>query len=68
MSDQKSLLTYNQAAKLLSIAPQTLRRWVAERKLPFIKLGGSFRSAVRFDAEELNRWVREHTVPAGGSK
>ncbi len=35
-----------------------------ERKVPHIKLGDSARSAVRFDVEELNRWLKERAVPA----
>ena len=49
------LLTYVEAAKILGIAPQTLRAWVSARKIPCVKLGG----AVRFTPKMVQRphWI-----------
>jgi excisionase family DNA binding protein len=41
---QTLLLTVNHAAKLLSVHPTTIRRWIRELKLPRVLLpGGSVR-------------------------
>ena len=53
-----TLLTYNQAAALLNISPGTLRRWVMQKKIPYIKL---LNRSVRFEAKELERWVKQQT-------
>ena len=44
------LLNYEQAAKVLNLAPQTLRQWVSGERIPFIKLGRS----VRFSQAQIN--------------
>ena len=65
MSGQLSILiNYKQASQYLRIAPTTLRRWVMQGKIPYIKLGRS----VRFNPEELNRWLQERSIPVGGSQ
>jgi len=57
------LLKYNDTAEWLSIKPETLRRWVMQRRIPFKKIG----RAVRFDPEELAEWVEAHSVrPTNG--
>jgi excisionase family DNA binding protein len=33
------LLTVSEAAKLLGISPWTLRQWLSQRRLPFVKVG-----------------------------
>ncbi len=63
MSDSKILLTYKEAAEILKIKPITLRRWVMEKKIPFLKLGIK---SVRFLPEHLESVL--HEVPAGGTK
>ena len=47
------LLNYEQAAKVLNLAPQTLRQWVSGEKIPFIKLG----RAVRFTPRMINAMI-----------
>ena len=58
------LLSYSEAAKILTVAEVTLRRWTSERSIPFIKLN----RAVRFDVAELEKWIHERSVPAQGGK
>mgnify|MGYP000939599135 CR=1 FL=1 len=57
MNTEKNLelLTYEQAAGLVGLSKFTLRRYVSERKVPFVKLGGS--RLVRFDRQELEDWA-----------
>lgn len=52
------LLTYKEASQRLRIAEITLRKWVSHKRIPYIKIG----RAVRFDSEELDRWIRAHTI------
>ena len=47
------LLNYEQAAKVLNLAPQTLRQWVSGEKIPFVKLG----RAVRFTPAMINDMI-----------
>ena len=58
------LLTYKEAAQKLRIAETTLRAWVSQRKIPYLKLG----RVVRFDLEALERWLHERSVPTGGTQ
>ena len=46
-------LTVDELAKYLRIAPQTSRRWVLNREVPFHKIG----RAVRFRASEIDAWI-----------
>ena len=48
------LLTYQEAADILAVKPQTLRQWVCYKKIPFVKIG----SAVRFRPEQLEEFIQ----------
>lgn len=63
MSTQ-NLLSYREVSEILGIAEITLRRWVAERRIPHKKIG----RAVRFDLDELLLWIDEQSVPVGGRR
>lgn len=52
-----ALLTYDQAAEYLAISTKTLRRWVAERRIPVIKIS---RIVIRFRREDLDRFISKH--------
>lgn len=58
----RSLLTVDEAAKLLHIHPTNLRRLVCKRKIPFIKREGI---GVKFNIEKLEAWIREGEVEPG---
>ncbi len=47
------LLTIDQLADHLGSSPRHLRRLIAERRIPYVKVGG----LVRFDAEEIRSWI-----------
>lgn len=55
-----------EAARYLGIRPKTLYDWVRRGRVPHRKLGFN----VRFDPEELERWVREQAArrPAGAGE
>jgi excisionase family DNA binding protein len=56
-----SLLTYEEAARLLHVRPCTLRRWVRDGQVPYIRRGSKY---VRFTEEELCRFIRRLRVEA----
>jgi excisionase family DNA binding protein len=42
----------------LGVSERHVRRLVAERRIPFVKVG----HFVRFDTDEIARWIDEHRV------
>jgi excisionase family DNA binding protein len=54
----KKLLTTEQAAKYLTIKPWTLRAWVSQRKIPFVKIG----RCVRFEQSALDNFILKNSV------
>ncbi len=61
-SDPGELLTTEQAAKLLQLAPRTLRRWRSESKgPPYVRLGAR---RVRYRRAALEAWLRQHETEA----
>jgi excisionase family DNA binding protein len=54
------MLTVADAANRLGIKEGTLRLWLAQRKLGHVKLG----RAVRVPESEVERLIRENTIPA----
>lgn len=61
----EEFLRYREAAEILRISELTLRKWVAERRVPFCKIGGR----VIFEPERLMEWVQGQRVePIGSGK
>jgi excisionase family DNA binding protein len=58
------MLTVAQSAERLGLKEPTIRLWIAQRKLAHVKLGASRRSVVRIPESEIDRLIRENTVPA----
>lgn len=58
MSEQ--LLTIQEAAQRLHLRPKTLRRWIALRKIEFIKTG---ERAVRISSAEIDLVIETGRVP-----
>ena len=56
-----TLWRVDQAADFLSIRPKTLYEWVRTDKVPHRKLGFN----VRFDRDELERWVEAQPGASG---
>ena len=50
------------AAAHLGVSVFTLRRWVAQRTVPFVRLG----RAIRFKPSALDKFVSVHTVEPNG--
>lgn len=51
------LLTKTELADFLGISPNTLNVWIYRRKIPYLNLGASRNSAVRFDPAEIKNWL-----------
>ncbi len=47
------LLTIEELADAFGFAPQTIRNWVALRKIPFVKIGGK----TRFRKRSIEAWL-----------
>jgi excisionase family DNA binding protein len=55
-----TLLTVDEAAERLGVKPRFIRRLIAEKRIPYAKLG----SHVRIDTEDLDAFVRAGRVNA----
>lgn len=51
------LLTIEEASEVLRLSRSTLYTYVAREAIPYAKIG----SHVRFNADELEKWVAERT-------
>jgi excisionase family DNA binding protein len=51
--DRFDLLTVPEAAALLRLKVSTIRSWVCQRKIPYVKLGGRLVRIRRVDAQAL---------------
>lgn len=45
------LLNVNEVASRLNVSPNTVRKWVLQRRIPFVKVG----SLVRFNESEIEQ-------------
>jgi excisionase family DNA binding protein len=54
------IMTIDQAARYLSVAPQTIFRWRRRKHnpLPAAKVHGGDKGQVRIVREDLDRWIR----------
>jgi DNA-binding transcriptional MerR regulator len=57
------LLTDEQAARILSVEPRTLRLWRNSRGLPFIRITSK---VIRYRLADLNQWLAERRVAIRG--
>jgi len=56
----RGLLTVDQAAEYLGLAPSTIRAWVYKGKLAHLKLGKGRWAPLRFRYEDLEAYLEEH--------
>jgi excisionase family DNA binding protein len=54
------MLTVIEVGQRLGLKPATIRMWIAKRKLAHVKLS----RAVRVPEAEVERLIRENTIPA----
>jgi len=50
------LINISEGATLLCMSEATLRQWIHQRRIPFVKLG----KAVRFDPSDLQKFIEEN--------
>ncbi|TYL50061.1 helix-turn-helix domain-containing protein [Nocardioides sp. BGMRC 2183] len=50
------LLTIDDLAKVANVPRNTVRSWVRENRVPYLKAG----QLVRFDPDEIRAWLRRH--------
>ena len=55
---KKRLLDIRDASEYLGIPVNTLRCWCSRKTIPHVKIA----RMVRFDVEELDRWIGERAV------
>jgi excisionase family DNA binding protein len=58
LAPRETLLTLQEAAAYLQIAPGTLKHWIAERRIEHVKVG----RYTRFTQAALDRYVQAQTV------
>jgi excisionase family DNA binding protein len=58
------LLTVSETAERLGVKVPTVRLWLAQRKLGHVKLS----RAVRVPEPEVERLIRENTIPARSTR
>ena len=58
---EDTLVDIHGAAERLGCTERYLRRLIHERRIPFVKLGGS---KVRFSLTELEAWIEDQRVAA----
>jgi excisionase family DNA binding protein len=56
------LLTIDQLADRLGTTVRHVRRLVADRRVPFVKVGG----LVRFDPADIDAWIDDHRRTTAG--
>ncbi len=54
------IVDYQGAARILGIKPQSLRRMVCQRRIPFIRISNRF---VRFSIHDLAEFLESHKFP-----
>jgi excisionase family DNA binding protein len=55
------LLTIDEAARFLQIAPGTLRHWIGARRIDYVRVGGKL---TRIKQSVLDQYIEEHTAKA----
>ncbi len=58
MATQSRLLDIAGAAEVLNVTPRFIRRLIAERRVPFLKIG----KFIRFNPDELTDWINDQRV------
>ncbi len=65
--DESRLLTSDEVTEILGIKKSTLKKWVQEKRIPYVKFisntnGSGQKSPVRFSGKRLNQWVEELSI------
>lgn len=63
-TSRRPLLDYAGAAEYLGFEERFMRRLVAEKRVPYVKMGPSKTSRIYFDPDKLDEWIEANTTPA----
>lgn len=58
----KNLLSAEETAEVLGVKPSTIKKWVQENRIPYVKFssgGAGQKSIVKFNPKRLNQWLDE---------
>jgi excisionase family DNA binding protein len=58
----KNLLSAEETAEVLGVKPSTIKKWVQEKRIPYVKFsfgGAGQKSIVKFNPKRLNQWLDE---------
>jgi excisionase family DNA binding protein len=61
-ANNQKLLTVEEAANALSISIHTIRAWISQKRIPYVKLG----RRVLFRHDDLQTYIDSHWVAARG--
>jgi excisionase family DNA binding protein len=61
MSSDKILLTAAEVAKLTGFAEGTIRHFVSQRRIPFIRMSAR---CIRFRRSDIDAWLGRQLVPS----
>ena len=60
----EAMMTVDQVARWLGINIFVLYHWTNEKKIPHYRLGDGKRPRIRFDPQEIHKWLEEHRTAA----
>jgi excisionase family DNA binding protein len=55
---EKRFIGTKECAEYLDVSINTIRTWVWQRQIPFVKMG----RLVKFDLKELEQWLKKRKV------
>jgi excisionase family DNA binding protein len=58
MNDEK-IMRVKEASTYLGVSESTIRKYVLEKSIPFIKING----IIRFDLNDIENWLEKGKVP-----
>jgi excisionase family DNA binding protein len=64
MTPQPRMVDVKHAAEELGLSVACVRKWIAERRIQYVRLG----RAIRVPCAEIERLISEGTIPARASK
>ena len=58
----EALWTYKDVAEFLHVAVRTVMRWVAQERIPYIRLKTGKRGPVRFEPNKIREWIKKAQI------
>ncbi|WP_368830466.1 helix-turn-helix domain-containing protein [Kocuria arenosa] len=64
---QRQYYSLQQVAQILTLHPETVRRYLAEGELPAVKVGGARAKHWRIRSHWLDRWADDNVIDPRGA-